>query len=156
MHRGSRDKASEKKGWCCWCWGGDNELCRQTWMIIWKVSGRNRRIKMSYFCRAAWQRVQQGQQAQSFKCCSVLAELCVSALCGSTETCRPAQRGDSDTTAEPFQTRLPCWCMQTPQAHMMQGCILKACLRCPIFLLSEPYRSRKYTATYKVTKAIFI
>lgn len=37
-------------------------------------------------CRAAWQKVQQGQQDQSFKCCLVLAELCVSALCGSTKS----------------------------------------------------------------------
>lgn len=48
-----------------------------------------------WFC-GVWQRVQQRQQDQSFKCSSVLAALCVSGLGGSTKFCHPTQHSDSD------------------------------------------------------------
>lgn len=71
-----------------------------------KLSGRKKKEKKNVslvICRAAWQKVQQGQQDQSFKCCLVLAELCVSALCGSTKSWRPAKHGDSHTTSRAHQ-----------------------------------------------------
>lgn len=64
---------------------------------------------------AAWQKVRQGQQDQSFKCSSVLAQPCVSTLGGSTKSCRPVQHGNSDLTVQPIKTHLPPWCKCTPQ-----------------------------------------
>lgn len=42
-------------------------------------------------------------RTMSFKCSSLLAESCVSALCGSTKSCRPAQHGDSDNNSRAHQ-----------------------------------------------------
>lgn len=73
-------------------------------------------IKISPSFLSPWQRSRWGQQDQSFKCSSVLAKPCASALCGSTESRRAAQHGDSDKTVEPIKTHLPWRCVYTPQA----------------------------------------
>lgn len=53
-------------------------------------------------------RERQRQQGQSLTVSSELAEPRVSALCGSTESCHPAQHGDCDKTSEPIKPHLRC------------------------------------------------
>lgn len=104
MHGGSRGKSRDKEDmgkevnktwWRQEGWGGKWEKAEKS-----QVQGNKEKylslILISLVCGVAWQGVRQGQQDQSFKCSSVLAELCVSALCGSTKFCHPAQHGDSD------------------------------------------------------------
>lgn len=92
-----------------------------------KLSGRKKKEKKPVslvICRAAWQKVQQGQQDQSFKCCLVLAELCVSALCGSTKSWRPAKHGDSHTTSRAHQNPFTQLALIFPiSLQLSHGCI---------------------------------
>lgn len=165
MHRGSRGRceAGEKNG------GAKrsplnimkSEERKRTETVGWNVSGtkrkeRKKKISSSFFLFAEllWQRERQGQQDQSFKCSSVLAELCVSALCGSTKFCRPAQHGDSDKKKKnsrahqnPFTPLVHIYptslrsdvlysLAQFSQAYILQcheECISKPCLGCHAF-----------------------
>ena len=105
---------------------------------------------ISLACGAAWQKVQQGQQEQSFKCSSVLAQTCVSALCGSTKILSPSAtwrfRLNSRAHDNPLTTAV--WIFYTHQlnshkSYMVQcheECIFKkkknnnnTCLGCHAF-----------------------
>lgn len=97
-----------------------------------KEKKERKKISSSFFLFAEllWQRERQGQQDQSFKCSSVLAELCVSALCGSTKFCRPAQHGDSDKKKKQQSPSKPIYPTSAYIPHKPAvGCSI---LTCPI------------------------
>lgn len=115
-----------------------------------------------WFC-GVWQRVQQRQQDQSFKCSSVLAALCVSALGGSTKFCHPTQHSDSDKKKRKKKAKDKINKQQSPShliyptsAHIPHTLsILMSPYCCTLSLLPGSHYNIQQTTTHETTVAIF-